>query len=40
VMMHMSMKFHEMFFIGLQVVVPTRKKAYLTSIHDLDSRKL
>jgi len=31
-MMHVSMKFHEILFIHLEVMVQTRKKAYLSSI--------
>jgi len=30
VIMHVSMKFHEIIFIRLEVVIRTRKKAYLT----------
>jgi len=33
VMMHVSMKFHEILFIHLEVVVWTRKKANLTFDH-------
>jgi len=38
VMMHASMKFHEIIFIRLEVVVRTKKKHIwpLTSISDLD----
>jgi len=36
VMLHVSMKFHEILFIHIEVVIQTRKKAYLTSISDLD----
>jgi len=35
-MLHVSMKFHEILFVHLEVVVLTIKKAYLTSISDLD----
>jgi len=30
VMMHVSMKFHEIFFVCLEIVVWTRKEAYLS----------
>jgi len=39
-MMHVSMKFHEIIFIRLEVVVRTQKKTHLTSISDLDGRYL
>jgi len=35
-MMHDSVKFHEILFIHLETVVQTRKNAYLTFISDLD----
>jgi len=39
-MLHVSMKFHEILFVRLEDVVLTMKKAYLTSISDLDGRNL
>jgi len=39
-MLHVPMMFHEILFVYLEIVVLTMKKAYLSSISDLDGRNL